>query len=178
MVSVRLTRPGDAGGIRAIYNHAVAHTTATMDTEPRTPKEQAAWMEAHNGSPYPALVAETTDGLVVGYASLSPYNRKPGYRTTTENSVYVHCDYQGQGVGRLLLEGLIAEGTRRGFYSLVALITADNAASLRLHENCGFETIGTLRRVGRKFDAWVDVTFMQRFLRGGPPEEEGDANHA
>jgi L-amino acid N-acyltransferase len=170
--TVRSARDEDAEAIRAIYNEAVANLTATMDVEPRTAQEQAVWMALHDGNPYPAFVAEDTSGNIAGYASLSPYNRKPGYRTTAEVSVYIHCDCRGRGIGRLLLEKLIDEAAAHGFYALVALITAENAASLHLHERCGFEYIGTLRRVGRKFDRWVDVTFMQRFVPHPLAEKE------
>ena len=162
--TVRAARADDAEAIRAIYNEAVANSTATMDTEPRTPAQQAAWMAAHDGSRHPALVAVDTEGAVVGYASLSAYNPKPGYRTTAETSIYVHCDHRGRGVGRTLLEALVGEAERHGFCSLVALITADNAVSLRLHERQGFVSAGTLARVARKFDRWIDVMFLQKQL--------------
>ena len=162
-LNLRPVRDDDAEALRAIYNWAVAHTTATMDTEPRTPTGQSLWIEAHNGDPYPALVAEAED-QIVGYASLSPYSPKPGYRTTTENSLYVHPDWQSRGVGAALLSALIAEARQRGFRLMLALITADNEASLRLHARQGFADAGTLRGVGRKFDRWIDVTFMQLAL--------------
>ena len=162
-LTIRAIGEDDAEALRAIYNWAVAHTTATMDTEPRTPEGQNLWMAVHNGDPYPAIVAEK-DGQIVGYASLSHYNPKPGYRTTTENSVYVHPDWHGRGVGGALLSALIAEARQRGFLLILALITADNAPSLRLHARHGFADAGTLRRVGRKFDRWIDVTFMQLTL--------------
>jgi phosphinothricin acetyltransferase len=124
-------------------------------------------MDAHDGLPYPAFVAETVEGAqVVGYASLSAYNPKPGYRGTTENSVYVHPDWHGVGVGGALLSALLTEAARRGFVTLVALFSADTEASLRLHRRYGFQDVGTLRRAGRKFDRWVDVTFLQAFVDG------------
>jgi phosphinothricin acetyltransferase len=168
-VVVRFARAADAEAIRFIYNDAVATTTATMDTEARSPERQAAWMAAHDGDPYPCLVAEAEDGAILGWAALSPYHPKPGYATTAEVSVYVHGDRRGQGVGKALLEALVREGARQDFVSLVALITADNEASLRLHARQGFETVGTLRRVARKFDRWVDVTFLQKLL--GEPRD-------
>ncbi len=164
MTSVRPARAEDAEAIRAIYNDAVAATTATMDTEPRSPERQAAWMRAHGGNPYPCLVAQAQDGAILGWASLSPYNPKPGYATTAEVSVYVHCNWRGRGVGSALLDSLVREAGRRGFVSLVALITAENQASRRLHARQGFGVVGTLRRVARKFDRWIDVTFMQKLL--------------
>lgn len=164
MTTVRIARAEDAEAIRSVYNEAVATTVATLDTEPRTREQQERWMTTHDGNPYPALVAEDADQTVIGWASLSPYNPKPGYRSTAEVSLYVRGDRRGQGVGALLLHALINEAGRRGFHTLVSLITSDNAASVRLHARQGFVDVGTLRRVGRKFDTWVDVTFMQRFL--------------
>ena len=162
---IRPVAPADAEALRAIYNWAVAHSTATMDTEPRSPEAQAAWIAKHDGDPYPALVAVDRDsGAVVGYASLSPYNPKPGYSTSAEVSVYVHPDWHGRGVGSQLLDALVHEARERGFVSLIALITADNDVSLRLHRRFGFADTGMLRRVARKFDRWVDVAFLQRWL--------------
>lgn len=162
---MRPAREDDAEAIRAIYNEAVANTTATMDTGARTPEQQAAWMAAHaSGGCWTALVAEDANGRVVGYASLSPYNPKPGYATTAEVSVYVHCDARGHGVGKRLVAGLLDSARQNGFVSLVALISANNDVSLRLHAAHGFFTTGTLRRVARKFDTWVDVVLMQRVL--------------
>jgi phosphinothricin acetyltransferase len=165
-VFVRAAERRDLEGLLTIYNWAVANTTATMDTDPRSHAAQLEWLEAHDGNPYPALVAEPMGelGTIVGYASLSPYNRKPGYRTSAEVSVYVHPGWHRQGIGNTLLQELITIAPRHGFVSLISLITADNEASLQLHTRHGFENIGTLRQVGRKFDRWVDVTFMQRIL--------------
>ncbi len=162
-IIIRPVEPRDTEPLRAIYNWAVASTTATMATTPRQPDAQIAWMETHNGLPYPALVAEDADGgQVVGYASLSPYIPREGYRFTSEVSVYVHCDWHGLGIGSALLSSLLVEADRRGFVSLLALITADNEPSLRLHRRNGFTDAGALRRVGYKFDRWLDVLILER----------------
>lgn len=162
--TIRPARLTDAEAMRTIYNHAARTSTATMDTEGRDLDAQTLWMNAHNGDPYPALVAVDDDGTVLGWASLSPYNPKPGYRTTAENSVYVAESARGNGVGEALLLGLLQAAQAGGFVCIIALITADNTASLRLHEKHGFITVGTLRKVGRKFDQWVDVTTLQKLL--------------
>lgn len=162
-VTIRPIRPEDAEPLRAIYNWAAQNTTATLDLDGRTPEQQQQWMSAHDGNPYPCLVAEA-GGEAVGYAALSTYIARAGYDRTAETSVYLHSDWRGQGVGSALLGALVAEAIRRGFGSLVALITADNEASLRLHRRFGFADAGTLRRVGSKFGQIVDVAFLQLVL--------------
>lgn len=164
-VIIRPALPRDAEPLRQIYNQAAQTSTATMDMEGRTPDQQRLWMESHNGAPYPALVAETVAGEVtVGYATLSLYNNKPGYRRTAETSVYLHPDWRGAGIGRALLTRLLSDAKERGFLCLIALITADNEPSLRLHRRCGFTDVGTLRRVGEKFGRELDVVTLQILL--------------
>jgi len=172
-VVLRPVSPTDLEALRTIYNWAVDHTTATMDTEPRSIEGQAAWIASHDGLPYPGLVAVASDtGSVVGYASLSSFNPKPGYRTTAEVSVYVHCDWHGLGVGSALLSALLVEADRRGFIALIALITDGNEPSIRLHRRFGFVEVGTMRQVARKFDRWVDVAILERIVPGGEASGE------
>ena len=162
-VLIRPAEPRDNAGLRLVYNWAVANTTATMDTEPRTPDTQAEWIAKHDGLPYPALVAEDADGgQIVGYASLSSFNPKAGYRATAEVSVYVHCDWHGLRIGSALLSSLLVEADRREFVCLIALITGGNEPSLRLHHRHGFRDAGNLHRVARKFGEWVDVAILER----------------
>ena len=165
---IRPVHADDIDALCAIYNHAVRHTTATMDVDERTADQQALWIAAHNGAPYPGIVAVADDGAVVGYGSLSPFNPKPGYARTVENSVYVHPDRRGRGVGRALLAALLEDAARRGFTTIIALISSDNAASLRLHEQLGFTQAGMLRRVGHKHGGWVDVAYLQLLLDTDP----------
>ena len=161
---IRPVRPEDTEALRAIYNEAVRNTTATLETEERDFITQHNWLNKHNGEPYPCFVAEDRDGIVIGWASLSPYNPKPGYRGTAENSVYVDTRAQGRGVGEALLQTLIDDAPTRSIQTIIALITSENLASLKLHEKLGFRTVGVLERVGRKFDRDLDVTLLQRHI--------------
>lgn len=167
-MSAFLVRPAeerDGEAIRAVYNWAVANSTATMETRPRTREQQEEWFAQHDGFRYPALVAqEVESGRVVGYGSLSPYIDRPGYRPCAETSVYVDPEWHGVGVGSALLSALVTEAARRQLTTLLALITADNEASIRLHRRYGFWEVGTMRRVGFKLGAWCDVTILQRFV--------------
>ncbi len=157
-----MARPADARAIAAIYNAEVTGSTATFDLRPRTLAQQRSWLRRHGGA-HPVLVA-VVDGQVVGFASLSPYRDRPGYATTVEDSVYVDARFRGAGVGRALLEHLVALATGHGFHTMMARISGDNEASVALHRACGFVVVGIEREVGRKFGRWLDVTVMQRML--------------
>jgi L-amino acid N-acyltransferase len=159
---IRPATPPDLPAITEIYNDAVLTTTATFDIEPRNSDQQLRWFEDH-GADYPLLVAEM-EGRVVGWASLSRFAERVAYSITAETSVYVDAEHRGQGIGRELLGALIDEGRGRPFHSLVARIAEGGEASIRLHERFGFEVVGTLKEVGRKFDRLLDVSLLQLLL--------------
>lgn len=152
----------DIPAITRIYNHAIEHTTATFDTEPKTEED---WREtlAQHGDTYPLIVAEI-DGEVVGWGLIKPLGERAGYRFSVENALYVDCDCQGRGVGTAILRDLVELARGRGYHAIVAKIVDGNAASLRLHERQGFERVGVLREVGRKFDRWLDLVIMEKLL--------------
>jgi phosphinothricin acetyltransferase len=161
-IEIRLAERRDAEGIRTIYNHYVAESTALFDLVPRSLDEQVQWIDEHSGG-HPALVADTR-GEVVGFGSLSAFRSRPAYSTTVENSVYVRPGLEGQGIGRRLLDELVRLAQAHGFHSVIARIAGGNEASIALHRACGFELVGVEREVGRKFGRWIDVVEMQRML--------------
>jgi L-amino acid N-acyltransferase len=164
-VRTRIVERRDADVIREIYNAEVVTSTVTFDLVARTLAEQIAWIDEHSGG-HPAIVAvdDDNDGVVVGFASLSPYRSRPAYAPTVEDSVYVHPDHRGRGIGRLLLSDLVDLARDHGFHSVVARIVGGHDASIALHRACGFEEIGCEREVGRKFGKWLDVVLMQVML--------------
>ncbi len=159
----RLAGPADAEAIRSIYNAEVVGSTVTFDLVPRSREEQLAWLAEHRGA-HAAIVAVDGSGTVVGFASISPYRPRPAYSTTVEDSVYVHRDQRGQGIGRALLEDLVRLSGAHGFHSVMARVVGGHEASIALHRACGFELVGIEREVGRKFGRWLDVAVMQRLL--------------
>ncbi|HKH23946.1 MAG TPA: GNAT family N-acetyltransferase [Acidimicrobiales bacterium] len=161
-VVTRLARLDDAEALRQIYNVEVQTTTVTFDILPRSLEDQREWLAARSGA-HAVVVAEDGDE-VIGFASLSPWRSRPAYATSVEDSVYVHRDHQGQGVGRLLLTELIAVARAHGFHAVFARIVGGHASSIRLHESVGFVLVGTEREVGRKFGRWLDVTVMELLL--------------
>jgi phosphinothricin acetyltransferase len=162
-LQLRLAERRDAEAIRSIYNPEVLESTVTFDLVPRSLEEQVAWLDEHSGG-HPAIVATDADDLVVGFGSLSPYRPRAAYSPTVEDSVYVHRDHRGNGIGLALLGELVRLGGAHGFHSAIARIVGNHEASIALHARCGFETIGTEREVGRKFGRWLDVVLMQRLL--------------
>jgi phosphinothricin acetyltransferase len=116
---------------------------------------------------FPYLVAEA-DGIVAGYAYAGPYRPRPAYRWSVEDSVYVAPALQRRGVGRTLLDRLLAEAAQRGFRQMIAVIgDSAQAPSIELHRAAGFRLIGTVENVGHKFGRWLDTVLMQRPLGPG-----------
>lgn len=171
-VVLRPARLEDAEAIRQIYNAEVTTTTITFDIMPRSLADQVAYLSDRSGAHAVIVAADAEDGTVLGYAALSPWRSKPAYATSVEDSIYVHRDHQGRGIGRLLLDELTQVATARGFHAVFARIVGGHAASIRLHEALGFEVVGTEREVGRKFGRWLDVVVMERLLGTDAPTAE------
>lgn len=161
-VKVREACLADIEQITAIYNDAVLHTVATFDTETKSVSDRLRWFKQHT-APYAVLVAETAK-QVVGWACLSPHSERNAYRFTAEDSVYVHKDFRGHGIGDALLREIVIVAQKHHLRTVLAKIAGENAASIRLHERNGFAVAGTLREVGWKMGRWLDVTIMQRML--------------
>ena len=167
-MDIRDARPAHAEGIAAIYNDAVAHTTAIWNDATVDAADRAAWIAARQASGYPVLVAVDQGDTVVGYASFGDWRPFDGYRHTVEHSVYVRSDQRGGCIGRALMLMLIERARGLGKHVMVAGVEAGNEGSLCLHERLGFEHAGTLRQVGTKFGAWLDLTFLQLRLDDRP----------
>jgi phosphinothricin acetyltransferase len=162
---IRPSTAADVPAIAAIYGYHVLNGVASFELDPPDDAEIARRRESVLALGLPYLVAEL-DGEVVGYSYASLYRPRPAYRFTLENSVYVHHQMAGRGIGRLLLNALIEECTAAGYHQMIAVIGgSDNTASMALHAACGFERAALLHEVGWKFGRWVDSVFMQRTLK-------------
>ncbi|HEX9819683.1 MAG TPA: arsinothricin resistance N-acetyltransferase ArsN1 family A [Methylomirabilota bacterium] len=166
--AARLARPDDAPAIAAIYNEGIADRLATFETEPRTPAQIAAQL-ADKGERFPTVVVER-DGRVVAWAGAGAYRSRPAYAGVAEHSVYVARAARGTGAGRAALEALCRTYAERGFWKIVSRIFPENAASLALHERCGFRVVGVYRRHGQLEGEWKDCVIVERLLDDdGPP---------
>lgn len=160
---IRPATKDDAEPITAIYNDAIANTTAILWHEP---KPVSLWRDRLTNRPahFPVLVAEDESGAVVGFALLGPYDDKCGYDGVAEWSVYIASASRGQGVGLVLSEAVIEAGRSAGLSSVLSRVTEGNTASERLHERLGFTKVGTYRKLGQKFGKRHDVIAYQLVL--------------
>ena len=161
---VRAAAAGDMERVAGIYAHYVAASVVTFDT---APPDAAAWRRKHAelaGRGLPFLVAEA-GGEVAGYAYAAPWKTRPAYRHTVEDSVYLAPGWTGRGLGRLLLDALLAACAQGGVRQVVAVIAdSGDGASAALHASSGFTDAGRLTGVGHKHGRWIDTILMQRDL--------------
>ena len=155
-ITIREMTPDDWPAVRSIYEEGIATGDATFETEaPAWERWDAARIRACR------LVAEI-DGSVVAWAALSPYSSRLVYAGVAEDTIYVGAAARGRRVGRKLLRELVDEAERKGFWTLLAGIFAENVASIALHEGCGFRLVGHLERLAHRDGRWRDVLLFER----------------
>lgn len=165
--TIRPSRDADVAAIAAIYAHHVRHGVASFEEVPPAADEIARRRDAILGDGLPYLVAER-EGRVIGYCYAGLFRPRSGYRFTLEDSIYIDAGEIGRGIGRALLQPLIAGCEELGYRQIVAVIGgSETIASIRLHAALGFASSGVLPAVGFKFGRWIDVVLMQRALGPG-----------
>jgi L-amino acid N-acyltransferase len=162
-MTVRDAVENDLPAILEIYNDVIATSTAVYRDTPATLEDRLAWWRAKQEPGYPTLVAGD-NGTVLGFATFGDFRAWPGYRFTVEHTVHVHRDHRGRGVGTALMRPLIERAASLGKHVMIAGVDADNASSIVFHERLGFERVAHFREVGFKFNRWLDLVFLQRFL--------------
>jgi phosphinothricin acetyltransferase len=168
---IRPARDDDLDAVLAIRNQAVETSTALWTTARLDRGDGERWLAAHRRAQLPVLVPVDANDAAIGYASLSPWRSADGYRYSAEDSIYIADGHRGAGIGRRLLEALLAAGREIGVHTVVAAIEAGNTASIRLHERAGFERAGLVREAGTKFGAWLDLTVLQIVLDDTAPDD-------
>ncbi|MFF5624676.1 GNAT family N-acetyltransferase [Microbacterium sp. MYb72] len=157
----------DLETITEIYNDAVQNTTAIWNERTVDVDDRAAWLADRFRAGYPVLVASDDDG-VLGYATFGDWRPHDGFRHTVEHSVYVRGDQRGRGIGKALMNELIARARAIGKHVMVAAVASENTGSIVLHERLGFVETGRMPQVGVKFGRWLDLTFLQLALDDAP----------
>jgi len=167
--TVRAAVPADLQVVAAICAHYVTTTVTTFEEVPPTAADWQRRLDDLAGRNLPFLVAEA-DGTVCGYAYASPWRPKPAYRHTVEDTVYISPARTGLGLGRALLEALLAGCEQAGARQVIAVIADTGSdASAALHRRFGFTQAGLLSGVGRKHGRWIDTLLMQKELESSGP---------
>lgn len=161
-LTLRPARSSDLRALSDLVNNEIRTGTATWNEKPRSQEYMARWIVERTGSGFPVLIAEYDD--VVGVASYCTFRKADGYKHTVEHTVYVSPDHRRQGIATALIERLVEQARTDGYHRMIGGISADQDASLKLHETLGFYETGRLREVGRKFDRWLDLVLMMRDL--------------
>ncbi|MCJ1710983.1 N-acetyltransferase family protein [Clavibacter michiganensis subsp. phaseoli] len=156
---IRPAEPRDVDDLLGIRNDAILHGTALWTEEPVDRAEREAWFRETTEAGDPILVAEV-DGAFAGYGSYGPWRRMSGYRFSVEDSVYVRDAFQGQGIGRALVEAVVEHARAAGKRAVFADIEAGNTGSIRLHERLGFRQVGLLPGIGWKFGRPLDLAIL------------------
>lgn len=164
---LRDATPADLTDITRIYTDSVLNGVASYELVAPDEAEMARRMTAITDNGYPYLIATNEDGAVLGYAYASAFRTRPAYRWLVEDSIYLAPEARGQGVGRALLETLIARCETLGFRQMVAVIGGAHPASIKLHQKAGFVSSGMINGSGHKHGHWLDTVFMQRSLGEG-----------
>ena len=162
-IAIRPYQTKDTQAILDIINYNILHSTALYDYNIRTYEQQKAILDDKLAKNFPVIVAEA-NGQVVGFGMYSEFRFREAYKFTVEHSVYVVNDYNGKGIGNLLLAELIALAKVQKLHTMIAVIDAENQGSVSFHEKFGFKTVGIIKESGYKFNRWLHSVFMQLIL--------------
>jgi L-amino acid N-acyltransferase YncA len=153
-----------ADAILAIFNEAIVNSTALYDYKPRALESMKAWFAVKRAGGFPVIGVVDDEGELLGFGSYGTFRAWPAYKYSVEHSIYVRSDRRGAGLGRRLLQSLIAAAVDRDVHVMVGGIDAENTASIALHEQLGFKHAGTIRQAAFKFGRWLDLAFYQLVL--------------
>jgi L-amino acid N-acyltransferase YncA len=160
---IRTATEDDLAEILYIYNDAILNTTSVYNYLPHTLEMRKEWFLQKQEENFPVLVAEK-NGIVIGFSTYGHFRAWAAYKYSVEVSVYIHPEHRGKGIAKLLYPPLFQKAKEQQLHALMAGIDASNIASIRLHEQFGFKTVGLFKEVGYKFDKWLDLQFMQLLL--------------
>lgn len=150
--------------ILAILNEAIQSSTALYDYHPRALSTMDGWFDVKERQRYPVVGAVDETDKLVGFASYGTFRAWPAYKYSVEHSIYVAQGCRGKGIGRKLLAAIIERARQQEYHTLIAGIDAQNAVSIALHRQFGFEFCGEIRHAGFKFQRWLDLQFYQLIL--------------
>ncbi|PRX53676.1 GNAT family N-acetyltransferase [Flagellimonas meridianipacifica] len=163
-IIIRKAEERDVTEILDIVNYEILNSTVLYDYKKRTYQQQLVWFEKKQIDKMPIIVAEI-ENRVAGFGTYGIFRPWAAYQFSVEHSIYVHRDMRANGVGKKLLSKLIELAKDNGFHTMIAGVDGSNEKSFEFHKNFGFEEIGTFKEIGFKFDKWLDLRFLQLFLK-------------
>jgi phosphinothricin acetyltransferase len=156
VVEVRAMTPDDWPAVERIYAEGIATGNATFETAPPS------WGEFDAGRLEGHRIVAVEDGDVVGWAALARVSARECYAGVAEHSVYVAESHRGRGLGRGLVEALIAGADAAGIWTIQTSVFPENEATLRLHERVGFRVVGRRERIAQLDGEWRDTLLLER----------------
>ncbi|TAG82484.1 MAG: N-acetyltransferase family protein [Burkholderiales bacterium] len=164
MTLVSCAYDAHAAAILAIFNDAIANSTALYEYKPRTMETMKAWFATKEANRFPVIGAVDDRGALMGFASYGNFRAFPANKYTVEHSVYVEKSHRGKGVSLVLMEAIIQKARAANLHTLIGGIDATNEVSIAVHKKMGFEHAGTIRHAAFKFGRWLDLAFYQLIL--------------
>ncbi len=162
-IKIRKYKSEDAAAILEIINYNILNSTSLYDYDIRTLEQQKSILEEKLKKGFPVIVA-TINEKCVGFGLYSEFRFRQAYQFTVEHSVYVSNDFNGKGIGKLLLQELISVAKIQGLHTMIGVIDSENESSINFHKKFGFEVVGTIKDSGFKFNRWLHSVFMQLIL--------------
>lgn len=154
----------DLASICQIHNHYIEQSTVSFDSRCHSLADKESWLQEHQQSGLPVLVLEDQVANLIGFAALSFFQGGCSFRQTVEPTIYLAEGFTGKGLGKHLMKSLMTAAQSRGYRAIVALVCAENDASIALAKSCGFNQCGLLKEVAFKFDRWLDLIILQKVL--------------
>jgi L-amino acid N-acyltransferase len=164
MQLVQCSYDAHAADILAIFNDAIANSTALYEYKPRTLETMKTWFGTKEAHRFPVIGAVNESGTLMGFASYGTFRAFPANKYTVEHSVYVEQSFRGQGVSLVLMNSIIAKAREANLHTLIGGIDAANEVSIALHKKLGFAHAGTIQHAAFKFGRWLDLAFYQLIL--------------
>jgi L-amino acid N-acyltransferase len=162
-MEIRNYKTEDIDSILEIINYNIIHSASLYDYQPRSLENQIAIFDEKIKKGFPVIVATEND-IVLGFGYYSEFRFREAYKFTVEHSVYVHENFHGKGIGKLLMKRLIELAKKQGLHTMIGVIDSENTNSITFHEKFGFEKAGFIKDSGFKFNRWLHSVFMQKML--------------
>ncbi len=162
-IKIRKYEPKDTQAILDIINFNIVDSVALYDYNIRDFEQQKSILEEKIAKNFPVITAEV-DGVCVGFGMYSEFRFREAYKFTVEHSVYVSEEFNGKGIGKLLLLELISLAKKQGLHTMIGVIDSENRNSIEFHKKYGFEIVGTIKDSGFKFNRWLHSVFVQLIL--------------